>query len=306
MRSKIIGLIGDTEDLTLTYIKWLCDQSSIPTILFEEEEFGHEWILEYQDNDINQGHISMSSKTISIRSIAGFFVRLNSSPKFKGTTLSSLHNQIAIRERRLGIKYFLNSLSIPVVNSPKSGLSNCSKPYQMRWLSSMGFKVPKWIVTNDANEIIEFKKRCSFGAIFKSCSGLRSHVKMVDENFLSKVRKGSPPVVVQEYIEGDDCRVHVINGQVFPTRIDSNSVDYRFSQNRDNYSICQLPKKLEILCHQATTMDNLVLSGLDFKIDSDSNWYCLEMNPVPTFIPYELSTQQAVGRAVINYILDRS
>ena len=302
MKLKYLGLIGDTEDLTLTYIKWLCTKVSIPTIELSENTYGQTWIYEYRDQDINDGFIHLENQTISLNDLSGLFVRLNFSPSFDFGNLNPVQKQIAIRERRLSIKHLINNIKKPVVNKPNSGLSNCSKPFQMNFLSKLGFKVPKWIVTNDPIKIQEFNSKFSQGTIVKSCSGLRSHVKMVDDELISDISKGSPPVIIQEFINGFDCRTHVIDKQIFPTKIVSNGVDYRFEENPGDYAPCSLPRKLEELCVKATELDNLALSGFDFKVTSDGIWYCLEMNPVPTFIPYELSTQQPIGEAVINYL----
>ena len=51
-----------------------------------------------------------------------------------------------------------------------------------------------------------------------------------------------------------------------------------------------------------TNNDRLSLSGFDFRRTDDDVWWCLEMNPVPTFLPYEASTGHPIGDAILDFI----
>jgi len=42
------------------------------------------------------------------------------------------------------------------------------------------------------------------------------------------------------------------------------------------------------------------VAGFDFRVTPDGDWYCLEMNPVPTFLPYEMATSQRIGEAILD------
>lgn len=305
MKSEIIVFLGDLEDLSLTYVKWLCEQNNIRTLGLSEEAFGQDWHFQHNDQDPDQGHIFYHDQAYDLKDISGYFVRLNPKPTVFLEDLSQEEREVVLRERRQALRYFLNTRGDKVVNKTNAGITNASKPYQMKLLREIGFQVPDWITTNDVEEIRAFMAQHNGQVIYKSCSGLRSHVKLVDEAFLEEVAKGSPPVIIQQFIAGFDCRVHVVQDKLFPTKIISNGVDYRFDEGEDKYEACEVPKDIGEMCIQATHKDRLVLSGLDFKVTDQNEWFCLEMNPVPTFIPYEIATRQTIGKAIIEYMIER-
>ena len=56
-------------------------------------------------------------------------------------------------------------------------------------------------------------------------------------------------------------------------------------------------------CISFAAREGLLLAGFDFRVDETTGtWSCLEMNPVPTFLPYEASTGQRIGDAVIDLL----
>lgn len=49
--------------------------------------------------------------------------------------------------------------------------------------------------------------------------------------------------------------------------------------------------------------EGLLVAGYDFRVTDDDCWYCLEMNPVPTFLPYEMETVQPIAEAILDQML---
>jgi glutathione synthase/RimK-type ligase-like ATP-grasp enzyme len=174
----------------------------------------------------------------------------------------------------------------------------------MARLSRYGFAVPEWIAGNDPALVRPFLSTCPDGAVVKASSGLRSHVRLADEDYLSRLAEGTTPSVVQRFVRGYEVRVHVVGPRVFGTRIDASSVDYRFDAEHVRYEREEVPESIARLCVESAARDGLALAGLDFRVDRDGAWWCLEMNPVPTFLPYEASSGAAIGDAVLDYVLD--
>ena len=136
----------------------------------------------------------------------------------------------------------------------------------------------------------------------KATSGLRSHVRMVGNEYVDRLRLGTTPSVIQRYIAGYEARVHVVGDWVFGSRVDAAAVDYRFDEAPVRYQPVDIPPAIASLCREAARSERLELAGLDFRVSADDRWWCLEMNPVPTFLPYEAATGQPIGDAVIDLI----
>jgi hypothetical protein len=299
-----ICIVGDLQDLSAAYLSWLAGRTGIEVLPLSEDKLGIEWTFGFFEIDIHQGTVSIAGKEYSFSDLDGAFVRFNPRPSIPpGLELSAEEEGVFISERRSGIAHFLNCLPCVVANRPNSGRSNGSKPYQMRLLSEVGFAIPDWILCNEQILAKDFLNQ--YGkVIYKSCSGLRSRVRLVDENFLARLQDGTCPTILQKYIEGRDVRIHVVGNRVFATEVISTGVDYRFDSGGNEFVSIMAPYDIEELCRKFSLLEDLILGGFDFRVTPDGHWYCLEANPVPTFLPYEMDTGQPIGNAILDLFIN--
>lgn len=304
-----ILMLGDFQDLTFAYISWLAQQREFKVIKLNENTMGTEWSYFYSDNDMATGYVEIFEERYPIFSFRGAFVRLNPEPGLpENISLPLEEANVLIIERRYAIQHFLNSLpdTVIVANRPYSGRANGSKPYQMHLLAKAGFTVPKWITSNEEEVIKDFLHYCQNGLIYKSCSGLRSHVRKLDDQLLGRLHYGTSPVIAQEYIEGYDVRLHVVTHYTFATKVTSNGIDYRFENTGNQFQETLVPEPIRNMCISFTRSEHLTIAGFDFRVTEDGQWYCLEVNPVPTFLPYEMATGQAIGNTLLDAIVESS
>ena len=296
-----ICVLGDPEDLSAAYISWLVERRGAEVVILAENELGLTWSF-HLSNDPTQSFITIKGTSLLLNEFDGAFVRLNPTPAVhESLGVPQEAEPIYVLERRYGIHWLLNEVSFPVVNRPYAGRSNSSKPYQMMKLKKNGFNVPRWIATNDEKATAKFITTCSKGAIYKASSGLRSQVRLFDDKLMSLMAKGTSPTVVQEYVEGVDVRIHVIGKQIFASQVQSQAIDYRFERNGTKYSAVETPSLIQLICLKMAASEGLVLAGFDFRRTPDDEWFCLEMNPVPTFLPYEAGTGQPIGDAIVDF-----
>jgi hypothetical protein len=298
----ILVFVGDGDDLTLVYLSRCAAAAGFDVIVLDEAHFSVDWRFEASSEISADGLIHFGGRSIPFRSIAGAYVRFSPTPG--GLVFDQLGGSaggLYARERRHAIHALLWCLPCPIVNPPSCGMSNASKPLQMRLLQEAGFRVPRWIATNDPKEAKDFSANCPAGAVVKAMSGYRAEVQLIDEALVSRLRNGSPPVIVQERIEGFDVRLHIVAQRGFATSIrHSRGIDYRWSGEGAVYECFQAPDDLVRRSDAFTRREGLILSGLDFKVDAGGEWYCLECNPVPTFLPYEAATGQAISTAILD------
>lgn len=294
-------VVGDVEDLSATYIAWLAQRRGAEVVTLAEDRLGLDWSFRVKGAD---GAIEVGDATYDLDEIDGAFVRLNPRPAVDEAlgVPEDVADVYAI-ERRHGLQWLLDEAPFPVVNRPRNGRANGSKPFQMLQLEAVGLRVPRWLVTNDAEHTKTFLEQCPEGAVYKSCSGLRSHVRSADERLLERLREGTAPVVLQEYVAGSEARVHVVDAETFGTAVVSEAVDYRFDSDGNEYAAHEVSTGVAELCVEATRREGLVLAGLDFRIAADGSWWCLELNPVPTFLPYEAGSGHAIGEAILDVLL---
>jgi hypothetical protein len=300
----VLLLVGDPEDLTMAYMAWLASDRELAALSLPEQTYGVDWWARFEERG-SSFELFHQGKPIDLATLFGGFVRLNPIPALPdGWTLSDHAHDLFVQERRAALAYLLDRIPTTIVNRPSAGRSNGSKPLHMTELAAAAFDVPDWIVGNDPTSITAFMDTCPAGAVVKATSGLRSHVRLAGDEFRERLSTGTSPAVVQRLVPGYEVRVHVVGDMVFGSRVDADAVDYRFDEQRVAYEPCAVPAELAAKCRSYASQQGLVLAGFDFRVDSSGRWWCLEMNPVPTFLPYEAATGHAIGHAILDCLLD--
>jgi hypothetical protein len=277
-----ICIVGDADDLSAAYIRWLAEEREARVLSLREDRLGLDWSFGLREG---RGAIDLEGETFDLDEIAGAFVRLNSHPAVDSTLgePGEAEHVYAI-ERRYGLHWLLDEAPFPVVNRPSSGRSNGSTPFQMLTLARAGLQVPRWVATNRVDLARAFVESCPGGAVYKSCSA-HSHVHSADELLFERLRAGTAPLVIQEDIAGGEARVHVVGEETFATRIASGPVDHRLAGDDDTYEAAEAPQEIAALCTRVARDEGLLLAGLDFQVTAGGEWLCLELDPVPTFLP---------------------
>ena len=297
-----IALLGDPEDLALTYISWLAERRGAATVLLPEATLGVDWSFSLNES-AGEGSLRLGPETRNLHDLSGVFVRFNPQPAIPARlSLDATGQTVLTYERREGLHHLLAAVRCPVVNRPSGGRSNASKPLQMMELRRAGFVVPRWIATNRLDAVETFARGCGNGVIYKAASGLRSRVRKVDDELLQRLSAGTSPTVVQEFIPGRDVRVHTVADRAFATEMVSSAIDYRF-ENTTQYRATSIDPAIERLCCATGRASGLSLAGFDFRVTAAGEWYCLEMNPVPSFLPYEMCTGQPIGEAILDVLM---
>jgi hypothetical protein len=298
----IICVIGDLEDLTLVYVAWVARQMGYEVLELDESALGSRWEMDFESDAPSAGSLRMGYREVPFSDLAGAYVHLCPDPQLPPGLRLDRPGKICFKaERRFGLYALLEALPCPVANRPSAGRANGSKPLQMAQLERAGFAMPEWIVSNDPQAILSFVARQAEGAIYKPPSGLRARVRKVDQALSDRLAAGTTPVIVQQFIKGVDVRVHTVGQEAYATRISGAAgTDYRFESTGAQYEAITPPREIQTRCAAVAKAERLLIAGFDFRVTPEGLWYCLEVNPVPTFLPYEMSTGQPIAAALLN------
>jgi glutathione synthase/RimK-type ligase-like ATP-grasp enzyme len=175
-------------------------------------------------------------------------------------------------------------------------------------MKANGFRVPETLVTNDIDAAETFRICHPGPVVFKSVSGARAQTQTLDERNYARLHLlPECPTQFQPLIPGVDVRVHVIGDQCFGLRIESSEVDYRYARKGFvRMESCALPTIIQNQCRRITRVFGLYLSGIDFRVTSNDEWYGLEVNPAPAFTEYELQTGQPLASALLDLLHELS
>ena len=302
MITLVCGVRQETP--TLLLINALKELGADFHVVNQEELSNHVQVRWSYDNGGCKGTIRIKDEYVNIQSISGVFLRFMSTEhmpdaKKNEATLTKTRSVIT------SLTDLFDILPVKVINPKYGMMTNFSKPNQSLMIRKSMFKIPETLITNKPALATSFIEHLDYNVIYKSISCERSIVKKVKRSNIEQIDQIKHlPTQFQEYIEGNNIRVHVVDHQIFATEVITETVDYRYAHvNGDNAELkpIELPLDIKNRCIELTKRLGLVFSGIDL-IRNKNDYYCLEVNTSPGYSYYELSTGQPIAQALATYL----
>ena len=178
---------------------------------------------------------------------------------------------------------------------------NGSKPYQAAQIRAAGFDVPDTLITTDPDAVREFLARHGT-VIYKSISGVRSIVSRLAPEHLPRLEDvASCPTQFQQFIPGQDYRVHVVAADTLACKMITDVDDYRYAARQGakaSIRPASVPGEIADRCRRMAEAMGLLVAGVDLRRTPDDRWYCFEVNPSPAFNYYQERTGQRIDQAI--------
>lgn len=246
-----------------------------------------------------------------IENVSSIFIRGNMlfTPTDIDISYLDTYNQyISFKSQIENLRCWLNIMKLKgvrMINPPEDN----SKYLQLFKLINADFPIPKTCITNSCKELEIFMESVGETLVYKPLTGGYFCRKLNKDDLLKmKYSIFKEPIIFQEFIEGKDIRVYVLNDKVISAHeIQNNlkqSIDYRtdplFQNGHLNYKMINLPSKIQDLCINAAQMLGLEFSGLDFKLDNKGDFYLLECNSMPMYLDLEFKN----GIKITDHIID--
>lgn len=218
--------------------------------------------------------------------------------------LSAVENDPAMvrRSRALisGLRAWLDAVPGRVANRPSSCAHNSSKPLHEAVLRDLGLRVPDSVTSSDPEVLRAFVLEGP--TISKTICGTRAETTVVTEEDFEIFDPASGPVHLQRYVAGDDVRIHVAGEGTVAQLAQAGAIDYRRAGAIAGMKVFEPPTAVRQLVVEATSQLGLGFAGWDFKIDADGVYWCLEVNPMPGYSPYDSRCEGAISHALLRYL----
>lgn len=260
--------------------------------------------VELHVGSVVNGTLRVGGKTIDLSGVSAVYLRTEDWRDLPAVAAAS--QQSDIWRHALNVHDVLHSWAdltpALVVNRPAAMAANGSKPYQSRWIQSLGFRIPETLVTTDPSQALQFWRQHE-KVVYKSLSGVRSIVSRLKEEHLARFEDiSSCPTQFQEYVPGTDFRVHVVGEEVFACRIVSEADDYRYSGGRTEMHAADVPADVAALSTRMARCMDLPVAGIDLRCTPAGDWYCFEVNPSPGFTYFQELTGLPIAEAVARFL----
>lgn len=307
MEKRIVGLIGEERETHTHYVaREISRQGGVPLILNSSPN---------QPFPLTLSPDGFEYKGIPLHEVESFFLRVLfiPTPAFDTKAIEGFlaeEGYVAYaseRERYAAWLSFLKILSLKgkrVINPIDTLLLHFAKPYQLSLLEGSDLPIPRTLVTGNPEQVKAWASQHPL--IYKPVAG-GALVHRLTEEDLKEDRLSAlehAPVLFQEYVEGEDLRVFVLNGRVIGSfRITGEGVDYR--EGKTTVEPIHTSQELEELSIKAASATGLLFTGIDWKRKKNGDLVILECNPAPMFMGFDQVAKNRIVTQLVAELLAR-
>jgi glutathione synthase/RimK-type ligase-like ATP-grasp enzyme len=184
------------------------------------------------------------------------------------------------------------------------------KPLQLKVAAELGLRIPRTLITNQAERVVEFWREHDRKVIYKAFNqrGLVwCATRMLTEEslaMLDNVRHA--PVIFQALVPGiRDIRVTVVGPTIFATEFDiedTKAVDYRVEMGRLACAPHQLPSDIIEVVRRMMMRLGLEYGGIDFRLTPGGDYVFFEINTAGEFMYIQDRTGQPIAEAMAAHL----
>ncbi|KXF81854.1 ATP-grasp domain-containing protein [Enterovibrio coralii] len=287
---------------------WIIGPSTDPVIAkvneySDPERFIDTWLIEdwkFHVSPEGHAHVTLSDgRDFHLKNSDNYYCRIVDVGRIAGENES---NDLDLMSTNKGLQIWLSSIKGRVINPPADIIHNGSKPLHEAELIKLGFNVADTFTSMNKANLAAFARE--HPVVAKTICGVRARCRRVfADDLLSDSYSG--PVHLQKFISGVNVRVHVLDELCHALEIAGRHIDYRHVDESnpilDGRQIA-LPEHLEQQLVAAAKKLGMLLSGWDFIVDDDGKWWCLEVNPMPAFTPFDRPTDFQLTKALVEYL----
>jgi putative peptide maturation system protein len=197
------------------------------------------------------------------------------------------------------------------------------KALQLQVAAVLGFEIPPTLMTNNAEDFLDFYRRYNGAVLSKTVhnrlvpvdrpegydayvlTDLVANRDLVDVNAVRYC-----PVTVQPYVEKRaELRVTVVGDRVFPVEIESQWTNHtrhdwrRGDHHHARYAVHKLPPDVERRCVELVGRLGLRFGAIDLILTPDERYIFLENNPNGAWLWMERTTGLPISTAICDLLM---
>ena len=295
----MIVVFSNSLDVTADYVCSRLEQSQLDYVRLDTDHLIGKTELLYKFHNFS---LVVDDRTLKPENISSVWYRRPQSLKLPGDKPVEKGEQAhTISEWSAAIEGFLANIPTKLwINHPRNNSSASSKLEQLSRAERLGLTIPKTLVTQSFEEIMEFWKECKESVIIKPIShgyierkdSKEDTLIFTNEVTLDQLNENQEllslcPTLFQEKVEKIyDIRVNVIDEEVIAIAIYASeqdklqTVDIRRNNMQNvRYELITLPSILRNKILELCRSYELRFAAIDMAFTSDSRWVFFEINP---------------------------
>ena len=217
------------------------------------------------------------------------------------------HRRLALSEANTAFQGAYESMNALWINRPALDAVASHKPYQLALAQTLGFEIPKTMMTSDPEEARNFWRDCGGEIIYKQFVALPetwSETRRLGE---AETKVGDAairlaPVIFQRHVAAvADLRVTIVGDEIFAAAVDVRDLTYDVDvrMNLDaKHVVHDLPDDVAGKLRALMQRLGLVYGAIDLRLTADGRYVFLEINPAGQFLYVEQQTGQPISAAL--------
>jgi glutathione synthase/RimK-type ligase-like ATP-grasp enzyme len=192
------------------------------------------------------------------------------------------------------------------ISTPEATYRASDKIFQLHMAHSCGFRVPRTLISQSRERVMDFFEVCEGKMIVKTLVGAPSPflqtVRLPDPHAIDEASFAAAPAIFQEYIEGSDhLRVNCFGDTSYAALIRSSEVDWRGNLN---VPIVQydVPSALHRAIRDVLDALELEMGVVDLKLTPSGEPVWLEVNPQGQFVFLDPLTNLGLAARFAEYL----
>jgi len=324
-KSKIL-IISTESDAHLHSVCKELDKRNIRWVKFFPENLPYHNLLTYKFDSENgrfslSGNIDAENNNIDLKNIRSVWFRKPLTHKISPDLSEKGIIEFAKKETENSLTWLYKILQCKWVNNPIQMYYIKQKSYQLKVASEIGLDIPKSLITNNPQDVIDFFKECNGQVAIKPLSppavattdgvcGLYTH-KIEKKDLLQIDFVKYAPCFLQEYIpKKTELRITVVGDKIFACEIESQvNEDSKYDWRKSNevlslpHRLIKLPFDIENKCMKLTKKLGILFGAIDIIKTPNDQYVFLEINPNGQWLWIEELTGAKISSAIADLLV---
>jgi hypothetical protein len=292
-RYAMILIVTATDDLHAVAVAQRVRQLGYRDInIFECDRIAQRRSLSYRVDSSGKTDklLTLEGNEISIADVNVIWLRrIRANQQLVVPVVEDAAGEIINNDCRGGFSGFLSTkFTGKWISDPESSIKASDKIYQLTVAEKNGFIIPKTLVTQSYEDLLDFFEECEQKIIVKTVVGVHEPflqtIKIDDPSDYEADSYESSPAIYQELIDGTDhLRLLCFGNRSLCGRICTEEIDWRLNL-QSKISSWEVPDHLHKMVRKTLDDLGLEMGVMDIKINSKGEYCWFEVNPQGQFI----------------------
>ena len=308
---KYIIILAKEDDIHARVVSHFIKQKSdVKPVIIDTSEYPYAWTLSKKIYKSGVSYTIRHKDIIDSKDVVSVWYRRFYHPVIREIESKKVRS-FCFNETISVLDGWMNSIGKKMLNKFDNQNSFDNKISQIQIAKEIGLHVPETLMSNDADEVIQFAKSIDKPIIFKAFTGsdfqfVETRIYKQEHTKYLENLKYAPAIFQEAILDGVELRVTIVGRKLFCVKIEPKhsgaKLDWRLDSTA-KISKFKLSKKNENKILQFMKETGLEYGALDFKLTPDNKLFFFEVNVGGQYLFCEIHGEHPISEAIADLLL---